>query len=332
MPLIFPYYFLFLFVLSTSVFASCTRYDIVLPVDINMELGRVVVDPDLPIGAVIKERTWSMDSETRPWAECDGGTKLDANIIQNKPLLGDNIIETNIPGIGMKFIRESNSGSLKIVYPGHFTVPGEGRKRAILAGSTFTVQIIKTASVTGSGVLNEGEYTRYGYQPNNILPALITRLNGRAITIVSPSCKITSGEKQTVMLPSIYLNQLTSIGSTAAETPFSINMLCSGGVNLENTSNIYITFSGELAPNTQNNQGVLANTLEDYQSAQGVGIQITTDNKNPLEWNKHYPIGTVGIEQEKEIILNYFAKYYQYGKKISPGKVHAKMVFNLTYD
>lgn len=331
MRIIYLYYFSALLGISTSAMADCVRSS-VPPVDINMELGRVVVSPDLPVGTIIRERTWSMGMATTPWGECDGGTVLDANIIANKPMSGDNIIETNVPGIGLRFIREADGGKIKITYPGHYTVPGSGPKNVVLAGSTFTIQVIKIADKTGSGSIYQGEYTRYGYLPDSLSPALITRLTADAITIVSPSCKVTSGVNQNVIMKSVKKSDFAGLGSTAGQTPFAINMLCGGGVNVSNTSNIYMSFNGELAPNTNKAQGVLENSSTELQAADGVGVQVLTSEDKPLEWDKKYLIGSVGILQEKTINLNYIAKYYQYKKEISPGKIQAKMIFNISYD
>ncbi|GAB1437499.1 fimbrial protein [Providencia sp.] len=331
MRIIYLYYFSALLGISTSAMADCVRSS-VPPVDINMELGRVVVSPDLPVGTIIRERTWSMGMATTPWGECDGGTVLDANIVANKPMSGDNIIETNVPGIGLRFIREADGGKIKITYPGHYTVPGSGPKNVVLAGSTFTIQVIKIADKTGSGSIYQGEYTRYGYLPDSLSPALITRLTADAITIVSPSCKVTSGVNQNVIMKSVKKSDFAGLGSTAGQTPFAINMLCGGGVNVSNTSNIYMSFNGELAPNTNKAQGVLENSSTELQAADGVGVQVLTSEDKPLEWDKKYLIGSVGILQEKTINLNYIAKYYQYKKEISPGKIQAKMIFNISYD
>lgn len=331
MRIIHLYFFSAIFSVSTSAIADCVR-SAVPPVDINMELGRVVVRPDLPVGTIIRERTWGMDMATVPWAECSGGTVLDANIVANKPMSGDSIIETNVPGIGLRFIRDADGGNIKITYPGHYTVPGTGTKNVVLAGSTFTLQVIKIADVTGSGSIHQGEYTRYGYLPDSVSPALITRLNADAITIVSPSCKITSGVNQNVIMKSVKKSDFTGLGSTAGLTPFAINMLCSGGVNTANTSNIYMSFNGKLAPDTHNTQGVLENSSTELQAADGVGVQILTKEETPLEWDKQYLVGSVGILQEKAINLHYIAKYYQYKKEISPGKIQAKMIFNISYE
>lgn len=331
MRIIYLYYFSALLGFSTSVMADCVRSS-VPPVDINMELGRVVVNPDLPVGTIIRERTWSMDTATIPWGECDGGTVLDANVVVSKPMSGDNIIETNVPGIGLRFIRDADGGKIKITYPGHYTVPGNGLKNVVLAGSTFTIQVIKIADKTGSGSIHQGEYTRYGYLPDSMSPALITRLTADAITIVSPSCKITSGVNQNVFMKSVKKSDFSGLGSTAGQTPFAINMLCSGGVNVSNTSNIYMSFDGKLAPDTNKAQGVLENSLTELQAANGVGVQILTSEDKPLEWDKKYLVGSVGILQEKAINLNYIAKYYQYKKEISPGKIQAKMIFNISYN
>lgn len=317
---------------GSSAYAECIRDDAVPAEMIDMIFGRVVVRPDLPVGSVIKERTWTMPETGKYWARCRGGTILDALIISPGSEGANKVFSTNIPGIGLRFTRK---GQVGMTYPDTYRVPGgaDSLQQAYLGGSDFTVEIIKTALKTGSGTIAQGEYTRYGYKPNSgITPAIISFLSAEAITIVSPSCLVTSGNNQDVYLPPVRYTSFSGKGTTVGEKPFFIKLLCSGGIDDKGYSNINITFDADLAPDTETSSGVLKNKLTDNNSAKGVGIQVLDTNNTPLLMKYPYLIGKLASQQEVEYNLNYIARYYQHGNSISPGDVQAKMIFNITYD
>lgn len=90
------------------------------------------------------------------WAQCYGGTVLDAIITAKGLTEGPNkVYNTNIPGIGLRFQR---MGAVAMTYPDTFKVSGSNRQKinVYLAGSTFKLQIIKTAENTGSGRITQG--------------------------------------------------------------------------------------------------------------------------------------------------------------------------------
>ncbi|MFY3768704.1 Fimbria adhesin protein [Providencia manganoxydans] len=317
---------------SIPAYATCTRNMSVAAERIDMQFGRVVVSPDLPVGSVIQSKTWPMKETGKYWAKCYGGTLLDAVVTASGVTEGaDKAYNTNVPGIGLRFKR---MGAVSMTYPDKFEVKGNSRDQinVYLAGSTFSLEIIKTAENTGSGRITQGEYTRYGYNPKTVEPAIITYLSADAITIVSPSCKITTGKNQDVILPPVNRTEFRGVGTTAGEKQFPINLLCNGGISISPDSiAVNMTFGGTKAPNTPINKGVLDNAAKNSM-AQGIGVQVLTDKNKELEWGKIYKVGELTSAQDKEIRMNYIARYYQFGSKISAGEVEAKMLFNITYD
>ncbi|EOG1931565.1 fimbrial protein [Providencia stuartii] len=317
---------------SIPAYATCTRNSWVPAENIDMQFGRVVVSPDLPVGSVIQEKTWPMKETGSYWAQCYGGTVLDAIITAKGLTEGPNkVYNTNIPGIGLRFQR---MGAVAMTYPDTFKVSGSNRQKVnvYLAGSTFKLQIIKTAENTGSGRITQGEYTRYGYKPNSVEPAIITYLSADAITIVLPSCKIMTGKNQDVHLDTVKRTDFKGRGTTAGEKKFPINLMCNGGVSISPDSvSVNMSFYGRNAPNTNPQDGVLDNTAKSS-PAQGIGVQVLTDKGVKLTWGKSYKVGELTTALDKYINTNYIARYYQYGDKVTAGDVQAVMQFNITYD
>lgn len=308
---------------GSAAWASCWQAH--SPYEINMSMGRVVVSPDLPVGGVIATRTWTMPSNNTVYVSCSESASrtFKADVVAPGMMLGgSNIYATDIPGIGLRFSRK---GQISIVYPGTYTTTGS---RFILAGSTFTLEIIKTAEVTGSGTLASGPYTEYG------LPGIVmlkTSLTADAITIVSPSCSVLSGKNMNVDIGTIKRSDLKGVGTWAGNTPFNIQLRCSGGVSISGYANINTTFSGNLATGTTSSQGVLINEKTGSSAAKGIGVQVL-QNDTPLEFNKKYNIGRLASDTTQLYSLPYRARFYQYLADTSSGEVESHMVFNLTYD
>ncbi|WP_369311233.1 fimbrial protein [Providencia rettgeri] len=321
---------------STYAAAYCVRSN-APTYEFNMEMGQIVVDPDLPKGAVIAEKTYTMvDPRQTIYATCYSGvTYFDAEVIM--PGLtqipgSDKIFQTNVPGIGMRF--ERGGGSVRFTYPDKYGIRGSGNTwtggtKVYLANSVFTLQLVKTANKTGAGSIASGKYTRYGFDKSN--PVLVSYLNANAITISSASCKVRGEREKNVELSPVNRTQFTGVGSTAGGKDFDITLVCNGGVSVQGYTNISISYDGK-EPVGVSNKGVLVN-LSTSSPANGIGIQVLErDSQRELQFNTKYGLGRLHDNQEKDITLNYTARYYQYEKKISAGEVHSQMVFNINYD
>ncbi|SPZ17128.1 long polar fimbrial protein LpfA [Providencia rettgeri] len=316
------------FLTASYVSAYCDRTSTRTYV-LNMQMGRVVVDPNLKVGDTIAEQTWDMrENSSAIYAYCTRNTPITASVAMPSLVpVGNKVYQTNVPGIGMKFHRE---GAVRMTYPDTFYAPRSSNY--YLAGSKFILTLVKTAPVTGSGTIASGLYTSYGYIPNNN-PFLITKLDAEAITIVSPSCQIEGGSEKNVYLDPIKRSQLNGIGTTAGEKDFDIRLICSGGVSISGFANVNMTFSGDIPKNMNNRQGVLVNQNKSTSGAAGVGIQVLERKTNKsLIFNEKYKVGNLVDRQTKYLDLNYKARYYQYERTVSAGEVNSKMVFNITYD
>lgn len=82
----------------------------------------------------------------------------------------------------MRFSR--GGGTINMIYPDYLSSNGRRGTYYTLEGSRFTLELIKTASVTGSGSVTAGQYTTYDWEFGQN-PILETFLSADAITIVN---------------------------------------------------------------------------------------------------------------------------------------------------
>ncbi|MFI7961115.1 fimbrial protein, partial [Acinetobacter baumannii] len=90
------------------------------PNDVRMAVGRVVVRPSDPVGAVLRKATFPISSSGTQAMYCDSRDTVVAQLTQAYPLssLGNSIYTTNIPGIGIRLYREAeNSSNFSGYYP-----------------------------------------------------------------------------------------------------------------------------------------------------------------------------------------------------------------------
>ncbi|ATM19504.1 fimbrial protein [Raoultella ornithinolytica] len=310
---------------TTSAWAACWRGP-AATVQLDMAMGRVVVNPDLPVGAVIATQNWTMPAGSGINYLCTGTTVFKASIVApGITHLGNKVYSTNVPGIGMRFSR--GGSTVNIIYPGSFTT---GSGNFTLEGSRFTLEIIKTAAVTGSGTLAAGKYTSYDWENGNN-PILVTLLSANAITVVSPSCTILSGKNMNVDVGTIKRSDLNGVGTYAGGKNFNIELQCSGGLSTTGYANIEASFSGTLATGTTLTGGALLNEKAGSAIAKGIGIQVLKGGV-PVEFNKNYNVGTLSNQETRYITIPFLARFYQYAAATSTGEVESHMIFNLTYD
>ena len=314
---------------TTSAWAYCTRLS-QPTVSLDMVVGRVVVPPDLPVGSVIVSRDWTMSAPGGASYSCSSGTnRFVAKIVAPGATdLGNKIYSTNVPGIGLRFSR--GGATVNIIYPDTFSSYVSRTTNYSLEGFRFTLEVIKTASVTGSGTLAAGKYTSYDWENGNN-PILETRLSANAITVVSPSCTILSGKNMNVDVGTIKRSDLNGVGTTAGGKDFNIELQCSGGLSESGYANIQTSFSGTLATGTTVSRGALLNEKSGSSLAKGIGIQVLKEGV-PLEFNKKYSVGTLRTQETRYITLPLHARFYQYAPTTSTGEVESHMIFNLTYD
>lgn len=324
-------------VLSSEVYARCTADWGFTPIDISMNVGRVVVRPSDPVGTVLRRASFPItpNNSTISCSFFFGGT-IQAVLSQNPSLSsagGDSVYNTNIKGIGIRLYRDAGNGSnFSGYYPYNKALSRDTTYR--LGEGFFVVEIIKTAASTGSGALTAGRYSSYHSRDDVNEPFLTSTVYGDAITIASSSCELLGGDK-TVELPTVSKSGFKGIGSTQGTQAFDLNFLCNGGENLTDyvqSNKISLNFDYTLAPNTTN---VLANNAPASTRAKGVGVQLKTNYKNVskvIAKNEKLELGTVQSNQNIQYNVPLDASYYQTDATITPGKVSSVATVTIEYE
>ena len=324
-------------VLSSEVYARCTTDWGFTPVDISMDVGRVVVRPSDPVGKILRRASFPITPNNSRISCNSFGGQIQAVLSQNPTISsagGASVYNTNIKGIGIRLYRDAGGGSS---FSGYYSYNKAltANTPYVLGEGFFIVEIIKTAASTGSGALTEGRYSSYHSRDDVSKPFLTSTVYGNAITIASSSCELLGEVNKTVQLPTVNKSGFKGVGSTQGNQAFDLNFLCNGGENLtayEESNKVSLNFDYTLSANTTN---VLANTAAVSTRASGVGIQLKTNYNNvskAIVKNEKLALGTVKSNQNIQYNVPLDASYYQTDAVVTPGKVSSVATVTIQYD
>jgi type 1 fimbria pilin len=247
---------------------------------------------------------------------------------------------TNLPGIGVivngtPTITSSNSGSVndgpnsEAGFPvGSVTAPtgaGNGTTYGGTVTETFSAQLIVTGTITASsiGTISANSLIPFWWyipggtvDPDSI--SLGASLNISGGSVVMQACTVSSGANMTVTLPTINARSLTSIGSTAGLTGFTISLACQSGA----TATITMATA-----NPATATGVIAPT-SGTGYASNVGIQILNSSSAPITFNTPQSLGST---PSGTLNIPYFAQYYVTATPVSAGQVTGTVTFTMSY-
>ena len=310
--------------LSPEVYAVCKPSNNFKTVDIDMNVGRVVVKPSDEIGTVLRKSSFPINPNLGSIISCDvvGGTFQ--AILSKYPLLTPakgqpSVYSTNIPGIGMRLSIEAGNNP---IFSGYYPYSKPLSKIDYkLDEGFFIVEIIKTATITGLGALAPGQYSSYNSPDDVTKPFLTSTIYGNGITIASSSCKLSGNVNKTVQLPTVNKSGFKGIGSTQGEKAFNLQFSCDSGENPK----ISLNFDYTAAPNTTN---VLINEAAKSKRAGGVGIQLKTNYNNQSKIiAKNENLKLDGLNT-----VPLSASYYQTDSVVSPGKVKSTATVTIQYE
>lgn len=324
--------------LTTESYAACTQLNFTAQ-DVIMRVGRVVVRPSDEVGKILARGSFPMRLVDNA-ITCDNSSAPDtvtSDLTQSFPIssLGNSIYSTNIPGIGIRLYREVAEGeSFSGFYP---TTRSLARGRGYNIGNGFfIVEILKIAPNTGSGEIAPGQYSSYYITRTPNRPLLTSSVVANAITIASSSCEIQGQINQFVQLKSVDKTDFNGVGSTAAEQPFNIRLLCSGGVNetgVPTANNISLSFVYDTAANTNN--VIENNNSSALGRAGGVGVQLlwNYNNQNKVVVNNDpLRVESINSNDTRQFEIPMTARYYQTDPNITPGRVSGLAQVIINYD
>ncbi|MCH7334370.1 fimbrial protein [Acinetobacter modestus] len=321
---------------NTATNAFCTLSSGFSTVDISMAVGRVVVRPSDPVGTILRKATFPINPNGSTLRCTSSADRIYADLSQSYPIspLGDSIYSTNIAGIGIRLYREAeNATNFSGYYPYSRSLsPGTLYN---LAQGYFVVEIVKTASQTGSGALVPGRYSTYYVTGQNSRPFLTSTVYGNAITIASSSCELQGNINKTVQLPTVMKSGFKGVGSTQGEQAFDLNILCNGGINptgYEEKTQVSLSF--DYTQDGSNNQ-VLTNTAPTATKANGVGVQLISNYQNinkVIARGDKLALGTVKSNEVIQYNVPLAARYYQTATTVTAGTVRAMATVTIQYD
>ncbi|AOY90605.1 hypothetical protein BKK79_01260 [Cupriavidus sp. USMAA2-4] len=243
--------------------------------------------------------------------------------------------ETSVPGVGVAMAaRLSNTADW---VPIKSAEQGIGSLSQPSSG-LFFISLQLRATLVFTGRVKSGSYSftmslvNYIKQKSTSKTLLTTTLGVKGnATVKAGSCKLTSGAKQTVLLPTVSAHSLNQQAGESAESsaPFSLGLQCDQGVK------VYATMTDASNPvNTSDTLG-----LGKGSGARGVGIRIYREKETkPVSYgpdssangnaNQWY-VDTAGANGV--IGLPFVAKYVKTGTTVTPGSVEAQSTITFSY-
>lgn len=227
------------------------------------------------------------------------------------------VYATNVAGVGMR-MRDANGKPL--VGIGSCSTDSQlgttGSDGSFNVSGTF--ELVKTGPVTGGNITGASYNTgvlNTGYVLNNG-SSTMSVANNTAVRGIT--CSVTAATaNQTIPLATVNPNMFPAAGSTAAKTPFSLDLNCQSGIK------VAVTFSS-----TSGSSGV-ASVLGNSGSATGIGVQLLDSSQAPIILDAALQLtsSTTG-----NMSFQFYSQYYRLGSaKVVAGTVRATAVFIMSY-
>lgn len=305
-----------------------------LPQDVQMDMGQVVILPSLPIGGLIKELVVGIDQRDSVAGCTNGGSAIGIynNARQQVPVPGfKDVYATDVAGIGIRVYRDS--GQIQTYYP--HTLVLNGSSAVNLAGGRFRVELIKTAAITGSGLIApSGRFTTYYYDGDGASkPVLISTFKGSGTTVVNPTCSVQAGSRNIVVeFGSVPASTFTGVGTRAINRDFDIRLDCQGSNVAQYQSRIGIRV--DALQDSSNLPGVLPLTVA-AGAAGGIAIELVQRNgiaEKAVRFAENIDLGA-SVAGASTMSLPLRARYIQTrAGRVTPGKANGTATFTIQYN
>ncbi|WP_340614387.1 fimbrial protein [Xenorhabdus thailandensis] len=290
-----------------------------------VSFGIITIPREHPIGTTIKEIRLDQVDEKDNIALCN--TSLPT--IWEQPDLTpanynqDAIYESGVPGVGIRINTwEAGHGidwfPRTATYPITCPAPSKFHWKKQYCGKSWgylTVQLIKTAQTTGSGMVKPAKLTRATLGHN--LPVHTFYLSNTYI--MTKGCSLNQ-KNILVNMGDIKKSDFRGIYSTAGMQRFDININCDANVD------VGLMLDGRSV--NWNTQDIWALDNNDNVAAKGVGLQILYQN-HPITMRTPVVFGST--QSGGNITIPLIARYIQTEAEIKPGKADATATITFTY-
>jgi len=280
-------------------------------VNISFGASTIVIDPNLPVGAVLATSAQFTPSPVSQ-ISCTNTTTIGVqNVAGSQPSSGSVIFPTGVAGIGYRVTHPDTSNYL-VAYPGDSIASGS-YQMSVTSGLEF----VKTGTIANGATVNSGTmgYWRYDSQTN-------TRMENfnlsTTLTFVYPSCSVNTSTIN-VVLPTVSNTAFNGVGTVAGATVVPISLQCASG------SQLYIEF--DTANPVSGATGVIAPATGTGR-AKNVGVQLINQAFTPVTFGTP---ALVGATPNGPLNLTYYARYYQTATPVAAGTVSATATFTLSY-
>ncbi len=250
---------------------------------------------------------------------------------------GSGVYQTSVSGIGVSFYVVSGSGQTLITSSGGgytsgtISAPGNGELPGIQA------TLVVAGQVASGYALSSLPSVTVTFTPTGgcswstgIANTLATSASNSAVVPIT--CTVTT-PSVSVSLPTVSLDSLGSVGSTAGDTSFPIGLSCAPGAN------VYITLSDVTTPT--NTSSLL--TLAPSSTAQGIKLRIL-NSAGPVAFGPdsavagtthQWFLGASGSVDSVPLTVQYYRDDTNpagtESATLSAGSVHAQATFTMSY-
>ncbi|MGY0328624.1 fimbrial protein [Xylella fastidiosa subsp. multiplex] len=323
--------------IAPHVQATCTIKEGIVAQNIDFGAGRILIQPSLAIGDRIALLTHNIN-RVNNYATCvNNGIMYGTFTRSMTPVSGMNkVYATDVAGVGIRLYREAARASN--TYPHTFNINTKVGEQTILDLNEgyFQVELIKTATTTGSGpIASAGPFTTYYADGSGISrPILTSSLSGIGITIVTSTCQVDAGSKNiAVNFGSVSSNTFKGLGSKGPERDFTINLICHGG-NVAEADQGQVSVRIDGTQDSSGQSGVLAITSAS-DAASNVGIELVdllTGSERQVVFGQAITLGRTAINASSTLSLPMRARYIQTQTgKVGPGAAKGTATFTIEY-
>ena len=203
------------------------------------------------------------------------------------PTTGVAVYSTNIDGIGYRINVQGVGFLPRTITTNSTTINGAVTDTYSIGMPSIQLSLVKTAPVTGNGLLSPGLYA-IGYAGGNTAQQYIQVLVGNA-RVISPTCNVAPQSSNLVVdMDEVRRSWFTGVGNTQGSKAFDITVNCR--VSANNQFNT-VSDHGRHARPIQR-AGVLKLAASGSTDATGIGIQVLNgagqpcNSANPWSWDR----------------------------------------------
>lgn len=298
--------------------ASCQYMAPQSPAITTVSFGQLIIAADLPIGSIIHQQDFNTQGPSALVAICDAPQAVSWGNSQFNRLStgGNSTYDSGIAGIGIRFMfnKQANTTTSLPYLDNHLS---RCKKRihafayCINSFKTITIQLIKTASNTGSGKIADIQLIDASINHLSVIRYQLSNTR-----IISPSC-ILSPNHITVRMGKVNARYFNGIGSYSPALSFKLSLQCS------NINSLSLIFRGNRASDS-----TIFELNRHHHRAEGIGLVINHQGKR-ININQ-----AVKVNRLADTLLHseYFsAQYIQYAPVIKPGRANLTVTLQLLY-